>query len=315
MLSVNQLTKHYGDQTALQNINFTLAAGERVALLGTNGSGKTTTINSICRLLEFDSGDIFFENKNIKKSPHYLQHIGAVLGGCRNTNWRLTASQNAEYFARLRGTNKKQIKIVINQLEEKLGLAQYKNKEVGKLSTGNKQKAALLSALAYQPKLLLLDEPTLGLDMQTVTELQQIIVEQSNQLNQGFLITSHDMAFIDKICQRVIVIDQGQVIFEGNVAHLKKQLFHYQMVLLLNKNEQDLLNKHISHLWSVNTQIKHEEERIIINYDHPNQAFATINWLAEKNITPLDLQITPLSIETAYQSLLAKNTTDSPKGA
>ena len=175
MLSIEQLSKSYGDVRALSDISFSLGKGEVVALLGANGSGKTTTINSICGLIDFEQGDISVLGKSVKESPKYLRDIGAVLGGCRNINWRLTASQNAEYFARLRGASSKVFKPNIEMLESRLGLEKYRGQAVRKLSTGNKQKAALMSALCYQPSLLLLDEPTLGLDVTTVHELQKII--------------------------------------------------------------------------------------------------------------------------------------------
>ena len=304
MLSVNKLGKSYGDHTALQDVSFDIAPGERVALLGANGSGKTTTINSICRLLEWERGEIHFEGADIRKNPSYLRHIGAVLGGCRNVNWRLTARQNAEYFARLRGVGKKRSQATVERLEKQLGLDEYIKRDVGKLSTGNKQKASLLCALAYEPKLLLLDEPTLGLDMQTVSELQAIIVDQSENLNQGFLITSHDMAFIDKICTRVIVIDEGKIIFKGTIAALKARLFHYEMRLTLDPTARTQLNNQLDSLWPDKTQILQQEHDIVIRYDSPTQAFATVNWLAQQAISPLDLRINPLSVETAYHSLV-----------
>jgi ABC-2 type transport system ATP-binding protein len=310
MLSVNQLSKSYGEHQALQDVSFEIAPGERVALLGANGSGKTTTVNSICRLLGWQQGEILFEGKDITKNTSYLRHIGAVLGGCRNTNWRLTATQNAEYFARLHGVKKtKSLMDNIAALEQQLGLKEYHQREVGKLSTGNRQKASLLCALAHQPKLLLLDEPTLGLDKQTVDELQSIIVEQSNTLNQGFLITSHDMAFIEKICNRVIVLDKGKVIFSGAIDNLKQQLFHYEMRLTLSVTDAALLNGNLKQLWPGNTQFDQQDDEIIVRYDSPEQAFATVNWLSQNTITPLDLRINPLSVETAYQTLLNQETT------
>lgn len=312
MLSVKKLSKHYGEQQALQDVSFDIAPGERVALLGANGSGKTTTINSICRLLHWQQGDITFDGQDITQSSAYLRHIGAVLGGCRNTNWRLTASQNAEYFARLHGVGKKQSIANIQTLEQQLGLAQYHKREVGKLSTGNKQKAALLSALAHQPKLLLLDEPTLGLDIQTVKELQNIIVEQSQRLNQAFLITSHDMVFIEKICTRVIVLDQGKVIFNGAIDSLKQQLFHYEMQLTLAEQDIALLNRNLNSLWSGSNAVFWDENTLTVRYDEPEQAFDTISWLSQQDIKPLTLQITPLSVETAYQTLLDGKTEKDP---
>jgi ABC-2 type transport system ATP-binding protein len=304
MLSVNRLGKFYGDQHALIDVSFDIAPGEIVALLGANGSGKTTTINSICRLLDWEQGEIFFEEKNVRKSSDYLRNIGAVLGGCRNTNWRLTAAQNALYFSRLRGVSKKDSRANITQLEEQLGLAQYHDREVGKLSTGNKQKAALLSALGYQPKLLLLDEPTLGLDMNTVSELRSIIVDQSQRLNQSFLITSHDMAFIDEICDRVIVLDEGKVVYAGGIDTLKKRLFHYELRIELDAGQSNQLSEEITKMWSGKVQHEQRGDLIIVRYDIPEQAFATINWMSQQHFNPKSLSITPLSIETAYRSLI-----------
>lgn len=311
MLSVNNLGKRYGEQMALSDVSFTIAAGERVALLGANGSGKTTTINAICSLLNQDQGEIYFEDKDTKTDSAYLRHIGAVLGGCRNTNWRLTARQNAEYFARLRGCSKKQAMATIYSLEAQLGLAQYAKREVGKLSTGNKQKAALLCALSYQPKLLLLDEPTLGLDMDTVSELQSIIIEQSQALNQGFLITSHDLAFIDKICTRVLVLEQGKLIFDGTMASLKQRLFSYEMRLQLNQTDRLRLNGTLAQLWTGKTQFASDDEQIIVRYDSPEQVLDTMNWLTQQAVKPEDLQINQLSMEMAYHSLLNRNSQDS----
>ena len=98
MLEVKGLSKSYANVPALSNITFELGRGEVVALLGANGSGKTTTIQSICRLINWEQGDILINGESTQKSLHFQQHIGAVLGGCRNTNWRLTAKQNADYF-------------------------------------------------------------------------------------------------------------------------------------------------------------------------------------------------------------------------
>jgi len=309
MLEIKGLSKQYGQAVALQDVSFEVNQGEIVALLGANGSGKTTTINSICNLIEIDSGDINFEGLSIQKDRRYLAEIGAVLGGSRNINWRLTASQNARYFAALKGYQSKQIRSNIAKLEQQLGLDKYANLEVLKLSTGNKQKASLLCALAYSPKLLLLDEPTLGLDFGTVNELQDIIKQQSNSIGQGYLITSHDMSFIDKICQKVIVIDKGKLIFNGSIEALKSKLFTYRLRFIApNLNDEQAKSAVLQHCLG-DYHYQQDQHVLNIQYKQPEQVLGLLAWLHSSCVELTDLSMTKLTMEDAYQSLTARNQT------
>jgi ABC-2 type transport system ATP-binding protein len=301
MLAVNDLCKSYAGESALSNVSFSLNRGEVVALLGANGSGKTTTVQSICRLIEWDQGEITIDNVDTRTSSTFLKQIGAVLGGCRNTNWRLTAKQNADYFARLRGFSGTSIQQNIEQLHSALGLDEHAKKEVMKLSTGNKQKAALLSALSYSPDFVLLDEPTLGLDFNTVNDLQLIIKERAQTAEQGFLVTSHDLGFIDKICDRVVVLDHGQLLFEGSLDTLKARLFKYELNIELNQPiDESILND----LWAGRFDLQTDQQTIKVNYESPEQSLKMLHYLHEKNIQPSLLQIESLSMEKAYQTLV-----------
>lgn len=305
MLSVNGLTKKYSDNTALNEVSFNIAKGEIVALLGANGCGKTTTVNSICGLIDWDDGDITINEKSIKQSSAYKKQIGAVLGGCRNTNWRLRAKQNAEYFARLRGFKGPDLKEKISRLHTALGLDEHENKEILKLSTGNKQKVALLSALSYSPDYVLLDEPTLGLDFQTVDSLKAIIEQEAKQSGQSFLVTSHDLSFIEDICERVIVLDKGNLLFEGNVTSLKQRLYAYELVIEYQKNRLD--DSLTASLWNQRSEISHDGQRTIIKYDTPEQVTPFISAIHSHNLSVVELQVNKLSMERAYQTLI--NTT------
>ncbi len=301
MLAVNDLCKSYAGESALSNVSFSLNRGEVVALLGANGSGKTTTVQSIFRLIEWDQGEITIDNVDTRTSSTFLKQIGAVLGGCRNTNWRLTAKQNADYFARLRGFSGTSIQQNIEQLHSALGLDEHAKKEVMKLSTGNKQKAALLSALSYSPDFVLLDEPTLGLDFNTVNDLQLIIKERAQTAEQGFLVTSHDLGFIDKICDRVVVLDHGQLLFEGSLDTLKARLFKYELNIELNQPiDESILND----LWAGRFDLQTDQQTIKVNYESPEQSLKMLHYLHEKNIQPSLLQIESLSMEKAYQTLV-----------
>ncbi|MFT6910444.1 MAG: ABC-2 type transport system ATP-binding protein, partial [Oleiphilaceae bacterium] len=295
------LSKSYAAEPALSNVSFSLNRGEVVALLGANGSGKTTTVQSICRLIEWDQGEIFIDNIDTRTSTSFLKQIGAVLGGCRNTNWRLTAKQNADYFARLRGFSGSSIRKNIEKLHTALGLDEHAKKEVMKLSTGNKQKAALLCALSYSPDFVLLDEPTLGLDFNTVNDLQRIIKDRVEVAEQGFLVTSHDLGFIDKICDRVVVLDHGKLLFEGSLDTLKARLFKYELTIELKQPiELSILNN----LWAGRFDLQLDQQTIKVNYGSPEQSLVMLHYLHEHNIQPLQLQIDSLSMEKAYQTLV-----------
>ncbi len=301
MLAVKELSKSYAAEPALSNVSFSLNRGEVVALLGANGSGKTTTVQSICRLIEWDQGEIFIDNIDTRTSTSFLKQIGAVLGGCRNTNWRLTAKQNADYFARLRGFSGSSIRKNIEKLHTALGLDEHAKKEVMKLSTGNKQKAALLCALSYSPDFVLLDEPTLGLDFNTVNDLQRIIKDRVEVAEQGFLVTSHDLGFIDKICDRVVVLDHGKLLFEGSLDTLKARLFKYELNIELSLSiDVSILNK----LWAGRFDLHVDQQTIKVNYESPDQSLMMLHYLHENKIQPLQLQIASLSMEKAYQTLV-----------
>ena len=253
-------------------------------------------------LIEWDLGEIFIDGESTQVSTRYQRKIGAVLGGSRNINWRLTAKQNADYFARLHGVSGKEVKARIDLLHSKLGLDPHGPKEVMKLSTGNKQKAALLCALAHAPDYVLLDEPTLGLDFTTVADLQTMIEAQASLQQQGFLITSHDLNFIDKICTRVIVLDHGKLLFEGSIDELKSKLFAFELVLKLNDDAdyQGLTDTYWSGRFS--EQIKDGE--LHIQYEFPSQSLAMLTHLHQSNIQPDVLTIQQLSAERAYQTLV-----------
>ncbi|MCH9691471.1 MAG: ABC transporter ATP-binding protein [Gammaproteobacteria bacterium] len=308
ILSLNKVNKCYGDLQALENISFSVGKGEIVALIGNNGSGKTTTIRSICHLLKYDTGNIHFDGQEVTEPGPYLKKIGVVLEGSRNCHWRLNPIQNAKYFAGLKGYNNSKIKQRIQYFIEILGLNKYQNMEVGKLSTGNRQKTALLCSLIFEPKLTLLDEPTLGLDIETTEALKNAILKQVANEGTSLLITSHNMDFIDKICDRVIVIEQGKIVFNDTLEKLKNRLYKYELNIVESKQTYEHLQTQLKgYEADLSLDFNCRDATTSIKFNDTNIALSALSYLHNKNIHIQELSMHTCSMEKAYVELLRDN--------
>jgi ABC-2 type transport system ATP-binding protein len=217
--------------TALDGVHFEVAPGERVALLGRNGAGKTTLVRAIASLVALDEGSIRVAGRAVGDGPAYLGDVGITLESGRSVYWKLTPWENARYFAGLRGRVDEQR---IAMLLDAFAVPHARTREVGRLSTGNRQKVSIVCALAHDPRLLLLDEPTLGLDVEAVAQIQRTIVELAGTRGRAFVITSHDLSFVQEVCDRVLVIDGGRILFDGPLARLRASATGYRVRLVVD---------------------------------------------------------------------------------
>jgi len=226
MLKVENLKKIYksnGKRTeALMGISFSMNKGEIVGLLGPNGAGKTTTIKSICTLLLPSSGKIFIKGIDIFRNYVFaLKNIAAVLEGNRNIYWRMTVRENLEFFAGLQGINKKIVRKEIEDTINFFHLTEKKNVQARFLSRGMQQKLAVACAFIKNTDILLLDEPTLGLDVESTYELKNLIREKAELDGKTILLSSHNMKLIEDVCESVIIINKGKIVARDKVDNLK----------------------------------------------------------------------------------------------
>lgn len=226
LVQVRELRKAYRQRRdgavvqAVDGVSFAVHRGEILGLLGPNGAGKTTTIKSICGLIRPDAGTVEvcgFDNRSHRQRA--LEHISAVLEGNRNLYWRLTVRENLAYFAGNRGRPWRDSQRQADQLLERFRLTDKRDELVNDLSRGMQQKLAIAVAMSAGTEVVLLDEPTLGLDVETGDEVRTMLQEIAAE-GRTIIISTHDMSVVQDLCGRTVVIDQGRVVVDDRVANL-----------------------------------------------------------------------------------------------
>ncbi|MBU9710713.1 ABC transporter ATP-binding protein [Evansella tamaricis] len=233
---------------AVSDVTFSVNRGEIVGLLGPNGAGKTTTIKMICGLLIPDSGTITINGQNNqKKRLKSLRHISAVLEGNRNLYWRLTVRENLEYFAGNRGESKKDVANRIDELLVKFHLKDKEKELVNRLSRGMQQKLAIAVAMLAESDVILLDEPTLGLDVETGYEVRELLREIVQEYDRTIIISTHDMDVVQDLCDRTIIVNKGKIVTDDKVENLLRlfevRSYTISLSALLSEKQQILLDQ------------------------------------------------------------------------
>jgi ABC-2 type transport system ATP-binding protein len=226
VLATRDLSKVYGHGKqrfeAVKQVSLTLHQGEVLAFLGPNGAGKTTTIKMIAGLVRPTQGRVAVMGEDPHRQPRALRHIGAVLEGNRNLYWRLTPTENLDYFGALRQVPQSVAHRRGLELLARFGLEDKRHTPVQKLSRGMQQKVAIAVALIHNPKLLLLDEPTLGLDVEA-GEMVKALVRQIAQEGRAILLTTHQLDVAEELSDRVAIIRRGRIIAEQSTEALLKE--------------------------------------------------------------------------------------------
>lgn len=199
--------------TAVDHVDLQIRRGELFGLLGPNGAGKTTTIRMICTLLEPTSGRVRVWSHDASKAPASVRrNLGVLLMGERSVYWKLSARENLEYFAALYQVPAATAKARISELLDRVGLTARADDLVERYSTGMRQRLALIKAMVHDPPVLLLDEPTTGLDPQAARNIRDLIRHLHSSEGKTIILTTHYMEEADQLCERIGIIDYGKII-------------------------------------------------------------------------------------------------------
>lgn len=211
MLEIKNIKKSFGNKEVLKDVSFSVGEGAIVCLLGNNGAGKTTIINCILRMIKADSGTILLNGRDIRKytNAEYFSNVNALLESSVNIYDYLTGGQNIDYFAGLMNMDKKDSQI--DKYIQLFGLEEAIDKPAGEYSRGMQQKLALVIALMSSPQLLLLDEPTLGLDIKSKLSVISTLNEIIKTEKMSVILTTHQMDVVQKLNSRILILKDGIV--------------------------------------------------------------------------------------------------------
>jgi ABC-2 type transport system ATP-binding protein len=229
MIEVRNLTKRYGDVVAIRDISFTAATGQVLGFLGPNGAGKTTTMRVITGYMPATSGtvkvagyDIFDDSYEVRKRIGYLPESPPLYND-------MTVTTYLRFVGRIRGISKAELGDSVDRVLRTCGLAEVTDRVIGHLSKGYRQRVGLAQALIHNPGVLVLDEPTLGLDPRQIIEIRRLIQELAGE--RTVILSTHILPEVIQLCQKVVIINEGRIAIEDTLANLTQNMTLEQVFL------------------------------------------------------------------------------------
>lgn len=314
-VSIADLTKTYtgetGSVTAIDGISFDIAAGQIVGLLGPNGAGKTTTVKTILGLVTPTKGDAFVHGVPVHEArSKAYNYVAAVLEGARNVYWRLSVSENLAFFAGLHGIDPRTRTDRHAEILDMLGLSLKADETVKNLSRGMIQKVALGSSLARETPVLFLDEPMLGLDVETSRDLQAELQRLAREEGKTIVITSHDMDVIEAICDRAILLDEGEIIADDSIENLldvfKTQSYRGQVV---EKSPTEVREQLATRFQLLDWQESNEGVTFEVALDGSDDFYECVDVLRSVGVTVESFTEIERDLEDTFVELTTESTT------
>jgi ABC-2 type transport system ATP-binding protein len=234
----NLVRRTYNDVQAVRDISFTIETGEMVGLIGPNGAGKTTTLKLLCGLLHPTSGEAHVAGFIPWERKHaYLRRISMVLGNKSQMLWDIPPLDSFRVLSEIYGVPPAEFRKTQDELTELLDMGELLTKPVRNLSLGERMKCELVAGLLHRPTVLFLDEPTLGLDVSMQLRLRRFLTEYNQRSGVTVILTSHYMADVMALCQRVILIHHGRLLYDGELSGLAQRLAPFKLLRITLRND------------------------------------------------------------------------------
>jgi ABC-2 type transport system ATP-binding protein len=218
---IENLTKKYGNQKAVDNISLKVATGEILGFLGPNGAGKTTTMKMITNFIAPDEGKIFIGGKSLADSPEEIKRNIGYLSENNPLYQEMPVIDFLNFCAEIQGIEKTRVSQRVSEMIKITGLNREKHKKIGELSKGYQQRVGLAQAIIHNPKILILDEPTSGLDPNQIAEIRKLIRELGRE--KTVILSTHILPEVEATCDRIFIINKGKIVADGTAETLRKQ--------------------------------------------------------------------------------------------
>ncbi len=304
MLKIAHLSKSFDSIKAVDDISLEVKKGEIFGLLGPNGAGKTTTISMIANLLRPDTGKIYIDSLDTETDLKKIKKMMGVVPQEMAFYEELSAKENLIFWGKLQGVGRKTLEERIRFYLEKTGLLGRENDPLKKYSGGMKRRINLIIGLIHQPKLLLLDEPTIGIDVQTRLNIYEIIKEASSQ-GTTILYTTHNLQEAEELCHRIGIMDQGKILAEGTLTELIKIVGEKDIALISGDFSAETGRKILSSLKET-TVISLEDGKIILSLDASKKIPVLLQDFFKKGISIDDVSIKQPNLESVFLKLTGK---------
>ena len=308
MIEVKNVTKKYGKVVAVDKISFTINDGEIIGLLGPNGAGKSTTMNMITGYIEPTEGTIIIDGYDISKKPKKAKkEIGYMPEGVPLYT-DMTVKEFVTYMAEIKKVDRKTRKEKVQKIIEETGLKDVEKKLTRNLSRGYKQRVSMAGALVGEPKILILDEPTVGLDPKQITEIRNLIKELGK--THTIILSSHILSEVSQICQKVIIINKGKIIAVDTPENLENKVANKNDIYVTVEDLENRIEevaKNIKEISKIELVKEHEDKTkkyLIESEKDVDLRKIVFNEFAKENITIFEMKKADTTLEDAFMKLI-----------
>ena len=305
-------TREYTIKNAVQNISFDIEEGEIVGYLGANGAGKSTTIKMMTGILTPSSGKIEINGLvPYEQREKNARNIGVVFGQRTQLWWDIPLNETYTLLKNMYDISQSDYKERFKFLDDVLGLSEFIMQPVRTLSLGQRMKADIAAALLHNPKVIFLDEPTIGLDVVVKEKVRKAILEINKRYKTTIILTTHDLHDIEELCNRIIVIDNGQKCYDGNIAELKAEFGYLSNIVVRFDNFENISEEQVSLAFdglkrSNEFNVSKKEDSFVITF---NKKFCTVSEIMARlfnNFSVADFEVQETNIEDIVKKIYLK---------
>ena len=290
-------SRKYTVKKAVNNISFEINQGEIVGYIGSNGAGKSTSIKMMCGILTPSSGQVLIDGvEPYKKRRQVAQNIGVVFGQKSQLWWDIPLIESFKVLKEVYQVSDEDYKERMDFLCDTLGIKEFISQPVRTLSLGQRMRADLAAAWLHNPKVLFLDEPTIGLDVLVKEKIRKAIKIMNQKYNTTVLLTTHDMKDIENLCSRVILIESGEIIYDGSLDDIKNKFGDLRTITITVNDDLDINN-------SNSVTYEKTDSNIILKFNASEVKLETIINYIFNDLHAIDMKISEINIEDVVKSI------------